>query len=197
MSEAASLDTTAKPNPTLLELALCFNQIAIASFGGGLSAWSRQVLVEDKKWMEDEEFLSASTLCRVLPGANQVNLAVFVGSRFRGIPGALASVVGLTLIPMIIVIGLGWFYFTYSQVPALKSILNGIAPVAVALSAAMAFKAGKKCMSGPVPVVFAVAMFVLSAIFRWPLLESLALLGPLAVLWAWPRKSAPKSEVAP
>lgn len=188
MSEAAPAEAPAKPNPTLLELALCFNQIAIASFGGGLSAWSRQVLVEDKKWMEDEEFLSASTLCRVLPGANQVNLAVFVGSRFRGLIGAFCAVVGLTLIPMIIVIALGWFYFTYSQVPALKSILNGIAPVAVALSAAMAFKAGKKCLSGYIPVGFAVAMFVLSALWRVPLLVSLAILGPLAVWWAWPKK---------
>ena len=188
MSEAAAGEVPNKPNPTLLELALCFNQIAIASFGGGLSAWSRQVLVEDKKWMEDEEFLSASTLCRVLPGANQVNLAVFVGSRFRGIAGAVAAVVGLTTIPMVIVIGLGWFYFTYSQVPALKSILNGIAPVAVALSAAMAFKAGRKCLGSYMPVAFAVAMFVMSAIFRRPLLESLAILGPLAIWWAWPKK---------
>ncbi|HEY5792668.1 MAG TPA: chromate transporter [Chthoniobacterales bacterium] len=192
MSEEAVGEAPAKPNPTLLELALCFNQIAIASFGGGLSAWSRQVLVEDKKWMEDEEFLSASTLCRVLPGANQVNLAVFVGSRFRGLTGAGAAVVGLTLIPMVIVIGLGWFYFTYSQVPALKSILNGISPVAVALSAAMAFKAGKKCLNGVMPVAFAVAMFVLSTFWRLPLLESLAVLGPLAVWWAWPRDKKTK-----
>jgi len=188
MSDDAPVEAPSKPNPTLLELALCFNQIAIASFGGGLSAWSRQVLVEDKKWMEDEEFLSASTLCRVLPGANQVNLAVFVGSRFRGLIGAIASVIGLTLIPMVIVIALGWFYFTYSQVPALKSILNGIAPVAVALSAAMAFKAGKKCLTGYMPVIFAVAMFVLSALWRMPLLVSLAILGPLAIWWAWPKK---------
>ena len=36
--------------------------------------------------MTDEEFLSAMTVCRVLPGANQVNLAVFVGARLRGVP---------------------------------------------------------------------------------------------------------------
>ena len=65
--------------PTLLDLALTFNHIALASFGGGLSAWSREVLVVEKNWMEDEEFLSAVTMCRILPGAHQVNRAVFVG----------------------------------------------------------------------------------------------------------------------
>ncbi len=62
--------------PRLLELALTFNKISLASFGGGLSAWARRVIVEEKKWLDDEEFLSALTLSRVLPGANQMNFAV-------------------------------------------------------------------------------------------------------------------------
>ena len=69
-----------RANPSLLELALTFNHIALASFGGGLSAWSREVIVVEKGWMAEEEFLSAITMCRILPGANQVNLAVFVGA---------------------------------------------------------------------------------------------------------------------
>ena len=48
--------------PGLLELALTFNKISLASFGGGLSAWARRVIVEEKKWLDDEEFLSALTL---------------------------------------------------------------------------------------------------------------------------------------
>src|SRR5215468_1498351 len=40
--------------PRLLELALAFNKISLASFGGGLSAWARRVIVEEKKWLDDE-----------------------------------------------------------------------------------------------------------------------------------------------
>src|SRR5215213_7507098 len=54
---------------SLLELAWTFNHIALASFGGGLSAWSREVLVVEKQWMGEEEFLSAMTMCRIFPGA--------------------------------------------------------------------------------------------------------------------------------
>ena len=72
MSEAPAT----KSEVSLLELAWTFNHIALASFGGGLSAWSREIIVVEKKWMGEEEFLSAMTMCRILPGANQVNMAV-------------------------------------------------------------------------------------------------------------------------
>ncbi|HEU4678758.1 MAG TPA: chromate transporter, partial [Terrimicrobiaceae bacterium] len=117
-------DAKDSPHPTLFELALTFNHIALASFGGGLSAWSREVIVVEKGWMEEEEFLSAITMCRILPGANQVNLAVFVGAKFRGVAGAIAAVFGLAFIPVIIILGLGYAYFQFHQVPALQSVLR-------------------------------------------------------------------------
>lgn len=177
--------------PSLPDLALTFNHIALASFGGGLSAWSREVLVVEKKWMEDEEFLSAVTMCRILPGANQVNLAVFVGVKFRGIPGALAAVFGLTLVPVLIVLALAYFYFQFHQVPAVAGILKGAAAAAVALTLSMVVKTGRKCLGGVIPVLLFLAVFLMNGIAHWPLVACLALLGPLALAWAWPKGKNP------
>ncbi len=177
--------------PSLTALARTFNQIALASFGGGLSAWSREILVVKKQWMEDGEFLSAVTMCRILPGANQINLAVFVGVKFRGIPGALAAVFGLTLVPVLIVLALAYFYFQFHQVPAVAGILKGAAAAAVALTLSMVFKTGKKCLVGLVPLLLFLAVFLMNGIFRWPLLACLSLLAPLALAWAWPKKLKP------
>ena len=58
-----------EPPVSIWRIALVFNRISLSSFGGGLSAWSRRVVVEEQRWMEEAEFLSAMTLCRVLPGA--------------------------------------------------------------------------------------------------------------------------------
>lgn len=182
MSEAKD-----SPDPTLFELALTFNHIALASFGGGLSAWSREVIVVEKGWMEEEEFLSAITMCRILPGANQVNLAVFVGAKFRGVAGAIAAVFGLALIPVIIILGLGYAYFQFHQVPALQSVLRGAAAAAVALTLAMAIKTGRKCLRGLVPVLLFAAIFLMNGILHWPLLGCLALLAPLSLAWGWPK----------
>ena len=177
--------------PSLFDLALTFNHIALASFGGGLSAWSREVVVVEKKWMEDAEFLSAVTMCRILPGANQVYLAVFVGVKFRGIPGALAAVFGLTLVPVLIVLALSYFYFQFHEVPALKGILKGAAAAAVAMTLSMVVKTGRKCLVGLIPALLFLAIFLMNGIARWPLLACLSLLAPLAVAWGWPKVKKP------
>jgi chromate transporter len=174
--------------PTLFELAWTFNHIALASFGGGLSAWSREMVVVEKKWMGEEEFLSAITMCRILPGANQVNLAVFVGAKFRGVSGALAALLGLLLVPVIIILGLGYAYFQFHQLPALQSVLHGAAAAAVALTIAMAIKTGQKCLRGIVPILLFAAIFVMNGVLRWHLLACLALLAPLSLVWGWPKE---------
>ena len=184
-----------EPGPTLqkvslFEIALTFNHIALASFGGGLSAWSREVIVVQKKWLGEEEFLSAMTMCRIVPGANQVNLAVFVGTKVKGLAGAAAALVGLCLVPVAIVLALGFVYFTFKEIPAVKGALHGASAAAVALTLTMVIKTGKKCLSGPVPIAFFAAAFILNGVLRWPLLETLAILAPISLIWAWPRKRA-------
>src|SRR5262245_42921403 len=83
-----------QPAVTHGALAFCFLKIALVSFGGGLSAWARQVIVEERQWLTDEEFLTALTLSRLLPGPNVTNLAVYVGTRFHGLQGAGAALEG-------------------------------------------------------------------------------------------------------
>ncbi len=176
------------PRVSLVQLAWTFNHIALASFGGGLSAWSREVLVVERKWMGEEEFLSAMTMCRILPGANQVNMAVFAGTKMRGGPGAIAAVVGLCFVPVLLMLTAAFFYFRFKEVPAVKGVLHGASTAAVALTVAMVVKTGQKCLTGVVPVALCAAAFVLNGLLRWPLLLTLALLAPPALVWAWPRR---------
>ena len=87
-----------------MELALTFLQIALLSFGGGLSAHAFNILVEKKCWLGREEFLSFLAISRLLPGANMVNLAVCIGNRCGGAGGAVAAVAGLLLVPLLLVL---------------------------------------------------------------------------------------------
>lgn len=182
MNDRVGIARTEGVKPSLWQLVWTFNQIALASFGGGLSAWSREVIVVEKQWMGEEEFLSVSTMCRILPGANQVNLAVFIGAKFRGIPGAFAAAFGLTAIPVLIVLALAIVYFRFHQVPSWQKVLHGAAAAAVALTLAMAVKTGRKCLHSPVPVLLFIATFLLNGVLRWPLLVVLAIVGPLSLI---------------
>ena len=172
---------------SLFELAGTFNHIALASFGGGLSVWSREVLVVEKQWMGEAEFLSAMTMCRIMPGANQVNMAVFAGSKMRGLLGAAAALFGLCLMPVVLIMVAGFFYFRFKEVPAVKGVLHGASSAAVALTLAMVIQTGKKCLTGLMPVLLFAAAFVLTGILRLHLPVALAILAPISLVWAWPK----------
>jgi chromate transporter len=43
---------------------------------------------------------------------------------------------------------------------------------------------------GTRPVLLFAATFVLNGILRWPLPVTLAIVAPVSLIWAWPRKRA-------
>lgn len=89
---------------------------------------------------------------------------------------------------MTLILTLGFVYFTFKELPAVKGALHGASAAAVALTLTMAIKTGKKCLNGVVPVALFAGAFVLNGVLRWPLLLTLAILAPLSLIWAWPRE---------
>ena len=41
-------------------------QVALSSFGGGMSAWSQRIVVEQRRWMSNESFITGLTVARLL-----------------------------------------------------------------------------------------------------------------------------------
>jgi len=173
------------PAPTLRELFLLFNRLTLVSFGGGLTAWARRLIVEDKGWLDDTEFLSAYALARVLPGANQANFAIYVGHRFRGLAGAAAALLGLTLVPFCIVVALAWMYFDEGAAPAAQDALRGVTAAAVGLALAAGLKAGEGFHRRPAALAFIALAFAGSILLHLPLPAVLAILAPPAFFVAW------------
>lgn len=182
------------PAPTLTALAACFLQIALSSFGGGLSAWTRRLVVEQRRWLNDEQFLSALTIARLFPGPNQVNMAIYIGVRFQGLPGALAALTGLLVVPLAILLALGTAYFHFHTVPALQATLSGVVAAAAGMALSMGFKIVGGYLRQIDALLFAAAAFVGVTVLHVRLPIVVVVLAPLAMLWFWPRgDAAPKS----
>jgi len=179
---------------TLPALAFAFLKIALSSLGGGLSAWALRVIVEERRWLTEEEFLTALTICRILPGTNQVNMAVYVGTHFRGVLGAAAALAGLTLVPLAIALGLGALYFNNRHTPGLKAAMTGLVAAAAGMTLSMGVKLGLGYMHQPVAVALAAAAFLAMVYLKWPLLVVLAVLGPIGIYWYRPRAAAASHE---
>jgi chromate transporter len=187
-------DATSPPRPSLAALAVCFLQIALSSFGGGLSAWTRRIVIEDRRWMTDQEFLTALTITRLFPGPNQVNMAIYVGVRFRGLAGAVAALAGLLIVPLSILIGLGYAYFSFHHVPALQATLTGVVAAAAGMALSMGFKIVGNYVRQWDAMLFGVAAFVGVTVLKISLPLVVLVLAPLAMLWFWPRDAAPPEQ---
>ncbi|MDD4201053.1 MAG: chromate transporter [Eubacteriales bacterium] len=76
-----------------------FFKIGTFTIGGGIAMIPQiqSLVVEEKKWMDEEEALDCIALGQSLPGVVAVNLATYVGFRQRGLMGAIAATIGITL----------------------------------------------------------------------------------------------------
>src|ERR1700723_3686622 len=90
------LAAAAPPRPSLSELFIAYALISLYGFGGVL-AWSRRMMVEERRWLTPEQFNEAYALCSFLPGPNIVNFSVIFGSRVRAPLGVTAAAAGLIM----------------------------------------------------------------------------------------------------
>jgi len=51
-------------------------------------------VVERRGWLDDQQFLTGYALSQIVPGATNVNLAVFIGTQLRGVPGVSGALAG-------------------------------------------------------------------------------------------------------
>jgi len=112
-----------------------FAKVGILGYGGGHSMIPLiQIEVVDKyKWLTIEEFTEALAMANSLPGPITIKMSIFTGYKIAGMTGSGASIVGLILPSLILMLTLTIFYLKYKDLPAVKGSLKGIKPVVIAL----------------------------------------------------------------
>ena len=184
--QAAPLAAPPASFPTPIQLLITFATISACSFGGVL-AWARRIIVQERGWLSPEEFNEQFALCQVLPGGNILNFAVMYGCRCAGVVGSLAAVLGLLGPPTALMIGAGMLYRRFGDLPALHGVFASLAAAAAGLllaTAAQMVGASIKARLRPTHTV-AAATFVAVGVLRWPLLWAMAVAVPVGVALAW------------
>ncbi len=175
-------------DPTISDLFAGFFIVGICGFGGVLP-WARRMIVEQRKWLTPTEFTEMLGLCQFLPGGNIMNLTIALGSRFRGIPGALACFLGLMTAPVAIVIGLGAVYDQYGSLPPVRRAFVALSSAAAAYLLASAWKIAAPLRGRTMAIAIAVCTFLVIAVVRLPLLAAMPALaiGSTILLWRFGR----------
>ncbi len=175
------------------DLFLSFTVLALQGFGGVLAVAQRE-LVERKRWMSNEEFVEEWSVAQIMPGPNIINLAIMLGSRYFGLRGALAAVLGMLTAPMLVVLLIALLYARFAEHAGVAGALRGMGAVAAGLIIAVGLKLfpalRNNALGLGVCIVFGLLCFTAIAVLRWPLAYVLLGLGSLACLAAY-RKLQP------
>jgi chromate transporter len=179
---------SARQPPSLAALAWVFTSIGMQSFGGGMTAWIRREVVLRRHWLEEQQFVGGLALSQISPGANGVNLAVFVGTTLRGPAGALAALSGMLVVPVVAVLVLGAAFMRVRGVAGVDSAMAGLGAAAIGLNGANGLRLSGRNLraAGPALVMLTTAGAVGFA--GVPLLPVLIVMIPVGLLVAGRRR---------
>jgi len=164
----------------LLDLIGVFFRVGVTSFGGSTAAWLYKEVVERRGWLDDEHFTTALTLAQVLPGANPVNLSIYIGSQLRGGIGGAAAAIGMVAPPFVIILILGYLYRQFGSSPVAHAVLAGLAAVGVGMTLTIGVKLARK-VRRPIPIAIAVTLFVTVGVLHWPMIPMVLAMTPLSI----------------
>jgi len=144
-------------------------------------AYLREHLVVRQKWLDDDHFLAALEIGQTVPGLVSTNVSVIVGSRMRGVSGAIVSAVGMMLPGAITVFILGLLYAHFRTDPDVRAMLHGVGAAAVGLILAVALQIGARELKQWRDLIILLAAFLLVGVWHVSLLPVLVILAPIAI----------------
>jgi chromate transporter len=169
----------------LNQLLATFVRLGTMTFGGGVQSWIHREVVQRLGWINDKSFLSGMTVAQILPGANPVNMALYVGLQLRGGIGAAVAVFGMLIPAFCTTLLLGALYRSYGQLAVVHFVLAGMAAAGVGATLSMGIKVARRLPRNLVTALIAVAVFVLVGVLRWPMIPVVAVMVPLSIALAF------------
>lgn len=103
-------------------------QLSAFTFGGGyvIVPLMRRRFVEQLHWIDEEEMLDMTAIAQAAPGAMAVNAALLVGYRMAGFVGALVTMAGTILPPLLMLTVISYFYEAFRDNTVVALILKGM-----------------------------------------------------------------------
>lgn len=102
--------------------------ISACTFGGGavIISMLQKEFVEKLHWVKEDEILDMVAIAQSSPGVMAVNTSIIIGYRVAGIPGALITVLGTVLPPMVILSVISVFYRQFRDNTIVALLLRGM-----------------------------------------------------------------------
>ena len=156
--------------PAFSELTRVFARIGCLSFGGpaGQIALMHRELVEERKWIGEEQYLHALNFCHLLPGPEAQQLATWIGWRLHGVKGGLVAGLLFVVPGALVILALSILYAYAANLEWFAALFLGIKAAVLAIVVQALIRIGGRALNTRFKQIMSVAAFVALFFFNLP-----------------------------
>lgn len=168
MTAMTNVETPARPS--FGEAFGTWLKIGCLSFGGpaGQIALMHRIVVDEKKWVPEAQFLHALNFCMLLPGPEATQLATYIGWVLHGVRGGLAAGILFVLPGAFVMLGLSLLYAYGRGVSAIDGALFGIKAAVLVIVIEALIRIGKRALKSGLLMALAALGFIGIFFFEVP-----------------------------
>ena len=148
--------------PSFADLLRLFARIGCLSFGGpaGQIALMHREIVEQRGWLDEEQFLHALNFCHLLPGPEAQQLATWIGWRWHGVRGGLAAGMLFVIPGSLVILALSVFYSVAAGLAWVAALFLGIKAAVLAIVGQAVLRIARRSLNSPLKRGIAVSVFI-------------------------------------
>lgn len=148
-----------------LQLFVTFFRIGAFTFGGGYAMIPliQKEVVEEKKWITDDDILEIIAISESTPGPIAINSATFIGYRICGFWGSFFSTLGVVLPSFVIILTISFVLKEFQELKAVQYAFEGIRAGVLALLIKALVGMYKKSPKNLVSYIVIAASFLVAA----------------------------------
>lgn len=138
-----------KADYTLRQIVFYFLKLGYAGFGGpvALVGYMHRDLVENKKWISEEEYKEGLALAQLAPGPLAAQLGIYLGFVHYGLLGATLAGLAFVLPSFIMVVIIGVAYKMFGGLPWMQAVFYGVGAAVIGIIGMSAYKLTTKSVS--------------------------------------------------
>jgi chromate transporter len=157
-------------SPSFAEATKVWGRIGCLSFGGpaGQIALMHREIVDERKWLSEQQFLHALNFCMLLPGPEAMQLATYAGWRLHGVRGGLAAGLLFVMPGALVVLALSMIYGAYGNLPWVSAIFFGVKAAVLAIVIEALLRVAKRALKSNMDWLIAAAAFLALYCFGVP-----------------------------
>lgn len=162
---------------SIKDLILYFLKLGTFGFGGpvALVGYMHRDLVEQKKWITEEDYKEGLALAQLAPGPLAAQLAIYIGYVHYKVIGATLAGIAFVIPSFLMVLGIGYAYVEFGGLPWMQGIFYGVGASVIGIIAIGSYKLitksiGKDILLWTIFLVLGITTFVTEQEIIWLIL---------------------------